>query len=467
MKARKMAFSVILFIFLVLLVMIAAYRGLNSTVHGIIIQSIDEMAEHDMQSIRVYIANRWDSMDSLCYDIRNMYMDSIEDVQDALNIKVSSGRFDKAYFIDADGRLYSDTYQIIDKKENPFLDYFDDGKSRFVYRYDDETDDDETEYLLYGIDLKANPIKTKDTTFVAMVALNNINKIQEKIKITCFDGKGYSSIINKNGYYIINPNSGSDAEFNFYDMLKSGEISDGISVEAVKDRILNDKECKFYFKDKNNVKNYISIKPVGNSVWFFVNSVEMSVFYANTLRFMVITMAVVAALIIILSLLMYVNFAAQRKIKKLYNSVINGVYNRHYYDERLSGESIKALAIVDLDRLKNINDTYGHLAGDLAIETVGSILYEVMSDIGDVVRYGGDEFAVAVKEDIPAQEFEERLDKVLEKVRAARLESFENVKLTASIGGYYCEGKTADLFKNTDNLLYKAKIDRNAVVTNI
>ncbi|KDN23864.1 diguanylate cyclase [Amycolatopsis rifamycinica] len=73
-------------------------------------------------------------------------------------------------------------------------------------------------------------------------------------------------------------------------------------------------------------------------------------------------------------------------------------YNRRYLDERLYGPFTDrpplALALVDLDRFKSINDTYGHLVGDRVLRQVADLLQENLPPDGFCARYGGEEFVL-------------------------------------------------------------------------
>ena len=65
---------------------------------------------------------------------------------------------------------------------------------------------------------------------------------------------------------------------------------------------------------------------------------------------------------------------------------------------RLAQGETYCLAMIDVDKFKNINDTYGHLGGDAALVEIAKRLSETFSQVGTfVVRYGGDEFAVLYK----------------------------------------------------------------------
>ena len=81
---------------------------------------------------------------------------------------------------------------------------------------------------------------------------------------------------------------------------------------------------------------------------------------------------------------------------------LTGLANRRLFHERLreelgdraDGEASLAIAMVDLDRFKELNDTLGHHAGDRLLAQLGPRLKDVVGDAGLVARLGGDEFAL-------------------------------------------------------------------------
>ncbi|WP_103347914.1 GGDEF domain-containing protein [Amycolatopsis sp. CA-128772] len=73
-------------------------------------------------------------------------------------------------------------------------------------------------------------------------------------------------------------------------------------------------------------------------------------------------------------------------------------YNRRYLDERLYGPFTDrpplGIALIDLDRFKGVNDTYGHLVGDRVLRRVADLLQEDLPPGGFCARYGGEEFVL-------------------------------------------------------------------------
>ena len=85
---------------------------------------------------------------------------------------------------------------------------------------------------------------------------------------------------------------------------------------------------------------------------------------------------------------------------------LTGLHNRGYHDQRLREEVVRArrhkhqlaIAMVDVDRFKNFNDTYGHSAGDLALQAIARVIKDNLRITDVVSRYGGEELVVVMPE---------------------------------------------------------------------
>ncbi|HEY6423474.1 MAG TPA: GGDEF domain-containing protein [Pseudonocardiaceae bacterium] len=150
-------------------------------------------------------------------------------------------------------------------------------------------------------------------------------------------------------------------------------------------------------------------------------------------------------------------------------------YNRRYLDQRLqdlmAGTPL-AVALVDLDFFKQINDTHGHLLGDRVLQRAVAVLQDGLPDGAFCARFGGDEFVLVLPEVGPgaAVAISEAARDRIERHPWATLAA--GLRVTVSIGISHSSGPApadrdepiSELLLSADQLLYQAKqLGRNAV----
>ena len=139
---------------------------------------------------------------------------------------------------------------------------------------------------------------------------------------------------------------------------------------------------------------------------------------------------------------------------------LTGTYNRRimgFLDELLT--DIYSLILIDMDKFKDINDTYGHHTGDMVLKKTADIIHEATRDSDYLIRFGGDEFLLV----LPGCKYKE--GKILEKRIIGKSDysiTSENGKeITFSFStGFYAasdEEKIDDGLKKADLELYKVK----------
>jgi len=154
------------------------------------------------------------------------------------------------------------------------------------------------------------------------------------------------------------------------------------------------------------------------------------------------------------------------------------LYNRRYFSEisselfELDKREGKALSVImiDIDKFKNINDTYGHQAGDIVIEKLASMISYMKRESDIACRYGGEEFVLLLPKTTKegAYKFAQRLRTKIEQtvVRVAGIE--EHITFTISIGvsevNYSTDTHIETVLKRADDAMYQAKNEgRNKV----
>ncbi len=149
--------------------------------------------------------------------------------------------------------------------------------------------------------------------------------------------------------------------------------------------------------------------------------------------------------------------------KGLYRDSLTGAYNRRYLMEQLAGLRTQAgIAMLDIDNFKQVNDRYGHLAGDDVLQAAAKVVMQNIQPSDSLVRYGGDEFLL-ICGDTDAESFNQRLLLIREKMAGLRLSACPDFCFTVSIGGVYGKLTASEAIREADFRMYRAKASRNAV----
>jgi diguanylate cyclase (GGDEF)-like protein/putative nucleotidyltransferase with HDIG domain len=155
-----------------------------------------------------------------------------------------------------------------------------------------------------------------------------------------------------------------------------------------------------------------------------------------------------------------------------------GLFNARHFAIALDEELTRAarfdrplsLVMADLDLLRDINNTYGHLAGDAVLQGIAEVFRSHLRHYDVPARFGGEEFAILLPETPPEQAFEiaERIRRTVSATMFDVETSSEPIRATVSIGiaGYPRDGSdTNELIHQADLAVYRAKLQgRNRVL---
>lgn len=152
-----------------------------------------------------------------------------------------------------------------------------------------------------------------------------------------------------------------------------------------------------------------------------------------------------------------------------YNDALTGAYNRKYYEENLRNKRVSyGIAMIDIDDFKLCNDIYGHSAGDMALTKLVKILNDCIGENDFLVKYGGDEFLLFMRDITDAHKLESTLNGIKSSISKIYMENFPDIRLSVSIGGVIADNETVeDAVFRADGLMYQAKNRKNTVITEL
>lgn len=172
----------------------------------------------------------------------------------------------------------------------------------------------------------------------------------------------------------------------------------------------------------------------------------------------------------------------QKKVEKLNRNLkelsikdpLTNLYNRRYFHEILdvhikdaeATNSPLSLAFFDIDCYKEINDTYGHLVGDVVLKSISEILVQTVNGNGIVSRFGGEEFVILFTNSDACNAFQIS-EEIRKKVYESKLSQIINepISISGGIASYYQGMDSEQFLRIADNNLYKAKLNgKNQIV---
>ncbi len=171
-------------------------------------------------------------------------------------------------------------------------------------------------------------------------------------------------------------------------------------------------------------------------------------------------------------------YANEGLITFAFTDFLTGLKTRGYFEQQLELELKRserkkthfALLMIDIDYFKQLNDSYGHHAGDQVLRDVASILMKDMREVDTVARYGGEEFVLILPETggPGAMLVAQRLRRVVEQARffAGSPRATEHLTISIGVAVFDIDAQfKRDLVEAADAALYEAKRrGRNQVV---
>jgi len=154
----------------------------------------------------------------------------------------------------------------------------------------------------------------------------------------------------------------------------------------------------------------------------------------------------------------------QEHIREARTDFLTGLANRHEFDRFLRHELSRAerfstplaLALLDVDGLKVVNDTHGHRAGDEALRLIGSTLRKSVRSLDLAARIGGDEFAIVMPQ--TTEEFaQEVVKRVQDAIGELRLKAGSGVSVSVGVIGWQRGQPIEDFIAVADRHLYDDK----------
>ena len=229
---------------------------------------------------------------------------------------------------------------------------------------------------------------------------------------------------------------------------------------------------KISLKERNEADRYLAYMPLGYNDSRLCYTVPVKAAQQNYKFIQEYELIFMGAFcILVLLLVLYIVYRNNKEKAVLMVSAqrdaLTGLYNKENTQKAIDAILRKKEAgachgflIMDMDHFKEINDNYGHIAGDKALKAFGELLQKQFREQDVVGRIGGDEFVVLLSDVGSRENMEGRVQDLQDKVRVIQIEELGEKRLTFSAGiSFAPEDGTSfmELYRKADNALYQSK----------
>lgn len=308
----------------------------------------------------------------------------------------------------------------------------------------------------------------------------NIGDIQNFIETYKIGNDGYAFLLNKDGEYIVHP----DPTYEMRENILDAEVQLArIGREMIQGKLgVGD-----YVTEFNTF--YIAYGPIELNDWSVASVIPQSELRTQLVILNVMSTAILIAAIIIF-IIFFVNLRINKDyttLKKLYEEIqiyadqlaakdeyiqnlayldpLTGIANRRrfleYLEDSLSSHHKGAVAMVDLDNFKEINDTLGHVYGDRLLTQIAGMLSSLQEDEHiKVCRFGGDEFLLLLDDLDDLAEITLRAQRVLDLFSKKLIVDGDEIYIGMSMGlSLYPQDSrhVNQLIMNADLAMYRMK----------
>ncbi|MDO5444671.1 MAG: ATP-binding protein [Eubacteriales bacterium] len=372
------------------LIMGFAFWYLTESVNGKIIdaniETMKELSVHDLNSIKNSILLRWDNMEGVAKEISGTEFENTEELISVLKTRTADiPSATRMSLLDSEGTNFMSNGVV---QKNSYLADICAGKSeRFVVRLNTDTHFSEN---VHEVLFEAVPVdfEVDGKQFEWMICQFPINTLEKELKITSYNGEGYSSVIDVDGNYIINisRNHSFTSYDNFFDDLNEAKVEGSVSISELCSTTTTGANSVIY--TQNGRKNIMVVSAFDITDWYFISTVPVSVFDAQTRSItssFFILLAILAAFVasVLVLLLLQRKQQTELQISEAANRSKTEFLFNMSHDIRTPMNAILGytdIALRHSDDKNRVNESLGK------IRVAGSHLLNLINDILEMSR---------------------------------------------------------------------------------
>ena len=277
---------------------VSSYLLITDRIIESAIDNLQELSTHDEQAILSGLNHQWAVLDGIGYNLRQHNIQTTDELFEQLLLNRNMIDCLRILLLSDEGEMLGNM-NISENMEllNRCREY----GQHFIYRREFEDLEGHTEALVLGVEL--TPFTVEGRTFVYLICLMDIDSLADELRIFSFDGRGYASVIDADGNYIVRmsqPNSVENRD-NFFTRFQQGKSDDKLTVEEISSWLQSRNTFSIRFTNADGDHRIITFMPMEETNWYFIMSVSRSVFEEQSRSMMKIVMWMLMAVVALIT----------------------------------------------------------------------------------------------------------------------------------------------------------------------
>lgn len=281
-------------------------RAMSRSLETNTLAQMEELSSHDKRAIQMVLETTWDNLRFIDTRLISYNDSDLSDCMERLRVMQASSNFTDLFLVDSDGNAYSDRGIMYTYEERPILDYVNrsDG-AHFGYRYAHRDYSGESrESLLFGIRIHDREIDGHD--LIALVGLLDTSTLQNFIVLNSFerDGiyRGYSSVVNLSGDYVVNIRRSSVPAVtdNVYNIIAAGTPEGDLTLDSIKERMQASETFHFNFINADGTARVVYFSPLPDVPWYFLMAVDRDAFDDQSRGIITLVIVMLVSIMVVL-----------------------------------------------------------------------------------------------------------------------------------------------------------------------
>ncbi len=345
---RMIVIVAVVFVVLVAAVLLIGNRAYDRAIYAINSAHIEELAEHDVTIINSSIASRLNTLAKVADDIHYWNRKDDTEIKDLLHTDSDFlDNADKISLVSDDGFMFSSNNVIENRPD--LAEVCAESGEQFVCRFDNTADnipDQRREFLLYGVRIR--PLEVEGHTCSYLCCFVRPANLENELKMEIYDGKGFSSVIDAEGNYILNINrshSFMDRDNFFADfegVLNYASVEDFREALATTTTTTARADAKI---SKQSVEEYYLVfTPMEDVDWYFVSAVPSSVFDAQSGNLLRIAGLLLGVVVLALAAVLAFTVRSRQQQHELEEKAVTDALNAKLQNQQTALEEALALA---------------------------------------------------------------------------------------------------------------------------